>query len=214
MPNWTTTCVTLRHFSSKKIKALKDEIRKKDPQILNHLRPQPDNMFHGDVNDEIAKAYREKGRPNWHDWNLEFWGTKWDAKRVEINFSTMNTIELKFQTAYDPPIEWFDHICSKGWKVDAIYREETGYFVGVYKNGVNKKLTNPVDAYINQDAPQWLLDEWEYEFISDLWDQDRINEKGDLLDDDGKIIKEFGTWGTDDVITEYVGKQLAVREIL
>ena len=58
------------------------------------------------------------------------------------------------------------------------------------------------------------FDEWEYEFIGDLWECERINNKGDLLDWEGKIIQKFGTWGDDDVITEYVGERLASEGIL
>jgi hypothetical protein len=84
----------------------------------------------------------------------------------------------------------------------------------VYENGKDTYVDDPMSVYINRDAPQWLIDEWEYEFIGDLWCSDRINNKGDLLDYDGNVIMKFGTWGDDDVITEYVGERLASEGIL
>ena len=214
MPNWTTNYVTLRHFSTKKIKALKEELKKDDPKILNHLRPQPDNIFRGNLGDKEREECIKKGIPNWYDWNCENWGTKWDSCNVEFMDETANTVDIQFETAWSPPIQWFNYIYSQGWRVHARYRDEGDQFVGVYENGKDTYVDDPISVYINRDAPQWLIDEWEYEFIGDLWCSDRINNKGDLLDYDGNVIMKFGTWGDDDVITEYVGERLASEGIL
>ena len=214
MPNWTTNYVTLRHFSTKKIKALKEELKKEYPEILNHLRPQPDNIFTGNLGDKEREECIKKGIPNWYDWNCENWGTKWDARRVDLINETANTVDIQFDTAWSPPLEWFDYICSEGWRVHARYKDEGFMFVGVHKHGENLIIDDPLELYIDRQAPQWLIDEWEYEFIGDLWECERINNKGDLLNWEGKIIQKFGTWGDDDVITEYVGERLASEGIL
>ena len=189
-------------------------MKKDDPKILNHLRPQPDNIFRGNLGDKEREECIKKGIPNWYDWNCENWGTKWDSCHVEFIDETANTVDIQFETAWSPPIEWFNYIYSQGWRVHARYRDEGDMFVGVYENGKDTYIDNPMSVYINRDAPQWLIDEWEYEFIGDLWCSDRINNKGDLLDYDGNVIKKFGTWGDDDVITEYVGERLASEGIL
>ena len=137
MPNWTTNYVTLRHFSTKKIKALKEELKKEYPEILNHLRPQPDNIFTGNLGDKEREECIKKGIPNWYDWNCENWGTKWDARRVDLINETANTVDIQFDTAWSPPLEWFDYICSEGWRVHARYRDEGFMFVGVHKHGEN-----------------------------------------------------------------------------
>lgn len=214
MPNWTTNYVTLRHFSTKKVNALKEELKKEYPEVLNHLRPQPDNIFTGNLGDKEREECKQKGIPNWYDWNCENWGTKWDTHGVDLIDETANTVDIQFDTAWSPPLAWFNYIYSEGWKVHARYKDEGFMFVGVYKHGENLIVDDPLELYIDRQAPQWLIDEWEYEFIGDLWCSDRINNKGDLLDWEGKIIQKFGTWGDDDVITEYIGERRASEEIL
>ena len=137
MPNNTRNYVTLRHFSTKKINALKEELKKKDPEIFNHLRPQPPTMFHGNLSEEDRIECKLTGVPNWYDWNCENWGTKWDAYGIDVINGTANTLELQFFTAWDSPIALFNYIYSKGWKVYARYRDEGDMFVGYYKNGEN-----------------------------------------------------------------------------
>lgn len=41
-------------------------------------------------------------QPYWYGWNVDHWGTKWDASDVEITVGFI--IEITFSTAWSPPI--------------------------------------------------------------------------------------------------------------
>jgi hypothetical protein len=70
---------------------------------------------------------------NWYNWNLESWGTKWDASDVEVWANTHNNridaINIRFQTAWSPaePVfialaQQWPNITVEGW-----WEEEQGY---------------------------------------------------------------------------------------
>lgn len=52
---------------------------------FENIIPPPANMFLGDLPGETfvsvkqRKECAEKGIPNWYDWQIEHWGTKWNA---------------------------------------------------------------------------------------------------------------------------------------
>lgn len=58
------------------------------------------------------KMYHNKktlGYSSWYDWNVNKWGTKWDA--ADSNVETFaDRIELTFNTAWDLPRGWLRHI--------------------------------------------------------------------------------------------------------
>jgi len=46
---------------------------------FNHFIPQPKEIFRGDLGMEKLAELREQGVPDWYDWNVHNWGTKWNA---------------------------------------------------------------------------------------------------------------------------------------
>jgi hypothetical protein len=71
------------------------------------LIPVPLNIWHGNIGQKEEKAF---GKNNWHDWNKENWGTKWNAYGKEEYgpkmVRTEDTLTFYFQTAWSPPIPW------------------------------------------------------------------------------------------------------------
>lgn len=67
------------------------------------------------------------GAVNWYEWRIAHWGTKWDASDVDIdvdaikevvdaNISTDSeevTIDIGFDTAWSPPIDWLKKVAKK-----------------------------------------------------------------------------------------------------
>lgn len=49
---------------------------------------------------------RAAGIRSWYDWNVENWGTKWDACHVDVDFTNLDegTLVYRFDTAWTPPI--------------------------------------------------------------------------------------------------------------
>jgi hypothetical protein len=47
---------------------------------------------------------------NWYNWNIENWGTKWDAYDVEIKKRNDNYAIIEFLTAWAPPYMWLKNM--------------------------------------------------------------------------------------------------------
>ena len=79
---------------------------------------------------------------NWHAWNNEHWGTKWDAdfddylENMEVeNDGEIDLLNIYFNSAWSPPIEFYEAMTELGFEVSATYREDEGEFAGGFENG-------------------------------------------------------------------------------
>jgi hypothetical protein len=71
----------------------------------------------GELSDEVRaftpdeeSALRDIGHFNWYDWSCANWGTKWNAVAVSVTAATFldpDVIEIRFDTAWDPPLPVF-----------------------------------------------------------------------------------------------------------
>ncbi|WP_088656226.1 DUF1281 family ferredoxin-like fold protein [Geofilum rhodophaeum] len=50
---------------------------------FNKVKPQPENIFNGDLGREEEEMCKREGRPTWYDWNRENWGTKWNCSECK-----------------------------------------------------------------------------------------------------------------------------------
>lgn len=48
--------------------------------------------------------------PGWYQWRCEHWGTKWNAYNQDLIDISYGCIELKFDTAWAPPIPIIDKL--------------------------------------------------------------------------------------------------------
>jgi|SRR3972149_1450363 len=52
--------------------------------------------------------------PNWYDWSLLNWGTKWDLADVRLSRKKDGTELLyEFDTAWSPPTQWLESVVKK-----------------------------------------------------------------------------------------------------
>ena len=72
---------------------------------FNKIVPQPDNIFLDNLGEDERKECEKKNIPNWYDWNIENWDTKWDASSVFVDCIEVDYIEFDFLTAWGPPIK-------------------------------------------------------------------------------------------------------------
>ena len=49
------------------------------------------------------------GYESWYDWNVDKWGTKWDASDSHVTFSKSG-VQINFNTAWDLPRNWLWHV--------------------------------------------------------------------------------------------------------
>lgn len=113
-------------FKEAKKKVLND----KNEFDFNLLIPQPKNIFNGNLGEKERQMCKEEGRPVWYDWNRENWGTKWNAYGTEILENDDDTLEIKFQTAWNIPKPIIDKIFEvfKDFSIKYIAVDEGYYF--------------------------------------------------------------------------------------
>lgn len=90
MPNHITTEI---RSSKAVIDALINDSGKVDFELIV---PAPADMFRG----ALGLGDREAHPINWHDWQTENWGTKWNAYKSD----RISDTAVKFQTAWDAPV--------------------------------------------------------------------------------------------------------------
>ncbi|NLP59432.1 hypothetical protein [Lutibacter sp. B1] len=97
---------------------------------FNKIIPQPENIFLGDLGEKEKQMCIKKGRPNWYDWNIENWNTKWGSYSFKLNEDNENTLSFDFQTAWNIPTPIMNKIfkLAKGCKIKYLAVDEGGYF--------------------------------------------------------------------------------------
>ena len=133
MPNHITNCIVIRG-EGKNLDDLRLKVIKFNPKSqslyfdFNELIPQPANMFNGDLGEAERKQCKQEGRPNWYDWNVANWGTKWNAydyKEHHFKWSETGGVwAFEFLTAWCPPEPIFQAIEKLGFKVGGLWKDE------------------------------------------------------------------------------------------
>jgi hypothetical protein len=87
-----------------KIQEFKELVKDRDMDLsLDKLVPMPPELF--DVKPENSE-------PNWIDWRLDNWGTKWDVK-AELVDETEDSLKYFLLSADAAPIEWLKAVSLK-----------------------------------------------------------------------------------------------------
>ena len=134
MPNWCTNAVSFSHDDPEKVAQLAKVIEE-NKGIFQYLRPMPKHE-----------------EDNWYDWCCINWGTKWDARELELCDEQEQRLSCTFNTAWSPPIALYDYLQEQGWSIEATYIEQGIGFVGEYVDGYEETF----DIY---DDPNKLPDE-------------------------------------------------------
>lgn len=162
MPNWCQNVVTIYHEDKQKIDTIETELSKEkdDVALFNSLRPRP--------------ADQEE---NWYSWNLENWGTKWEASVYDFDRIDENNIKVNYDTAWGPSIVFYEFLDSEGYEVDAFYHEEGMAFCGHYSYG-----SDDYYDYSNMDSSE-VMDEIPYE-IDEMFCISEMMQEREAEDDD------------------------------
>jgi len=111
------------------------------------------------------------GAKNWYDWQIGHWGTKWDVGRETDQTpkrlsAKAKQLTLTFDSAWSPPIQFFDHLhAAEGFDITAYCFEPGVGFCGVYQNGAIQEFSIPRNIDELTKLPKGLvnafgIDEW------------------------------------------------------
>jgi hypothetical protein len=105
---------------------------------FNLLIPQPLNMYHGSLGVEEEKDFKI----NWHSWNRENWGTKWNAGNTEFGIEEIDGEYkgwVKFETAWSVPYPWIAaFLNATNIPFGLFYLDEGDNFWGYESYGMHK----------------------------------------------------------------------------
>lgn len=184
MPNWCNNHLVLGHKDSREIGRAKLAIL--DNNFFQEFHPCPAELldttagFLGDTDaqrklEEKTEANLAKyGYKNWYDWNVANWGTKWDASDIEIvsegYTSKYAEIVITFDTAWAPPIEFYNELVEQGFEVDAMYNEFGMAFCGMYQDGTEHYVEYTSDTL--DDIPEDVDEQFGIKEMFAEWEED------------------------------------------
>jgi hypothetical protein len=142
MPNWCYNNVKIG-FEPEQEQTLRDALDE-NKDLFEQFLPRP--------------ADQEE---NWYDWNVSNWGTKWDAKPYDINWDD-GCVTFRLETAWGPPIGFYDRMSSLNYNVLAYYLEEGMAFVGCYDDGFDDSYNyGDMSAdEMDEQLPSWAEEEF------------------------------------------------------
>lgn len=139
MPNYCSNRVTFQH---------------EDVEMINKVAESivVDRLFSTFVTP--PESYETED--DWYHWNVENWGTKWEAGCIDIEDKTDSSITLYFDSAWSPPLAFYTAMEEKhNFEVLAYYFEEGMAFCGKYQDGFNEEYSVPKTvAEVEQNIPE------------------------------------------------------------
>lgn len=140
MPSWCLNHVT---------------ISTNDPQLSAQLRialEKPQDLF----GQFFPRPAQFDAEDKWYDWNMQNWGTKWDASTQKIQcHGDESTFELL--TAWDPPVTFYERMEALGYEVNAFYFIEDFKMLGQFSNGQHKSFdfSDVKPQELEKELPSW-----------------------------------------------------------
>ena len=145
MPNWCNNSVEIYHSDP----AMIERVRKgfNDGGLFSELIPCPqeltDTVSGSMGEDKRAEHEAQKaanvekyGYPNWYDFCVNEWGTKWDVGADGNPAQDIpGGLMLGFDSAWSPPIGAYEKLTEQGFRIRAMYYEPGMAFAGVWEEG-------------------------------------------------------------------------------
>jgi len=175
MPNWCQNVATIVHEDKELIDNIENELKKEkdDVALFQMLRPRP-----------------ETEEENWYSWNIDHWGTKWEASIYDFERIDDYTIKINFDTAWGPCIAFYEFLETEGYTVEGFYNEEGMAFCGCYRDGYDDSY-NYSDYYsasgIRDNVPSDIDDIFG---LSERM-EDNEEESEDLFEEDEEDIPKL-----------------------
>ena len=145
MPNW---CVN------------KAEFYNEDTAKVDELEARLKNLTDEDGLFSFFVKNPAKEKENWYDWNIANWGTKWEASVYSHERTDDNTIRVNFDTAWCPPIAFYEFLSrNTDWYTEATYYESGMAFIGKVSGEFDECYTID-DVGSLDDIPEELIEEY------------------------------------------------------
>ena len=180
MPNWCNNNIEISGPTDT-IKQLWEDAHDQEDGfgLLNAMHPMPK-----DLNDTVADG---SPMPNWYNWRVDNWGTKWDVSDEGLEFIDNKdgtaVITGWFDSAWAPPIgayQIFDEMMDNCY-ITASYHEPGMDFAGFYESEGGEE-------YLENLSDQFELDETERD---DLFRR---------IDEEFGIVEQYEMWREEETV--------------
>jgi hypothetical protein len=174
MPNWCVNNVYIE-TTPEEIAAIVAAIENQDDDkgLLHYLCPEPEHV----ENDTSGVM------PNWYNWRVANWGTKWEVQAEITSHSVEGGwINLFFDSAWSPPIEALDYWASQGEnrQFNVRYIEWGAAFCGEADNSGNTTYNIPTKAAdVKATIPAELDEEFDISYTVAQWEHEEAEETTD-----------------------------------
>ena len=157
MPNWCSNHFTISHS---------------DPSLL-------EKMIQASIAERLGETFApipDSAHDDSCDWCISNWGTKWDFGCTDIGCTDISNLgddiySGYFDTAWGPPVEWYNIMSNLGFKIEAYWHEGGNCFAGSLVDGELTEYNN-IDCDSVKDLPQ------EFEELFAVNEQYRPEEEG------------------------------------
>ena len=160
MPNWCNNTLTLTHEDSAQIDRAIAAFQ--EGKLCQEFHPMQPTL----LEDE-----------SWYNWRVENWGTKWDVGGEGFEAERINetTVQLIFDSAWSPPIEFYQHIEENcGFAVNATWFEPGMAFAGEFYDGETLNYNWHTLEEAKEVIPEHIEDQ--YGIIADMESWEEENE--------------------------------------
>ena len=105
---------------------------------------------------ELEGTSAPSDSPNWYNWRVSNWGTKWEECNPCVSQSGEDILLVSFQTAWSPPIGVYLQLVELGFDVLATYAEQGIGYAGVWRNGEDSEfsLAGLIEPDENDEYPE------------------------------------------------------------
>jgi len=125
MPNWCDNHLTIRSDNPELLTRYRAAIEA--GRLLTECRPEPDSESYR------ASLGASGAMPEWYEWRVTNWGTKWEISTRDTGeiSETADEISVSFSSAWSPPVPALQHAAQRdGFSFVLFYCEEGIGFVG------------------------------------------------------------------------------------
>lgn len=184
MPNWCYNNLDITATTDEQ-KAVLEQVSKAEPAegFIGMFLPLPEILKDTtsptpqDIDEVQQQAMiAQTGYDNWYDWQVANWGTKWDPELIDCDFDG-ETLSVSFDSAWSPPIAFYEWLVEQGYEVSANYYEPGMDLGGFWTDG-NDVYLEDVSNLARQDESEWTDDFRELDAIYAIaqevavWDED------------------------------------------
>jgi hypothetical protein len=204
MPNWCNNTLELLHKDPAMLERARTAF--KEGRLCNEFVPVPESLHIvagrvGDATDpeQIELEAQEKanleahGYSTWYDYCVNEWGTKWDVGGDDLGPAQdiPGGLIMAFDSAWAPPIQFYEKLVDLGFSVRASYYEPGMCFAGIWEDGDDDyyDLSNMNSEQVQEELPEHLDEAYGISECMAEWEE----ENEDELDE---MPHEFSTTGT------------------